>query len=120
MLQFESNWYVIKFLATLSRKLSTNLLIQKVGLVPNAFERTMSILTPYATPHENNTARDELWETLAIDRGAVAVDQETIEKHDLPDSMVFPWDTTKKVYIINAYHQLHCLVRNPPNAGAFE
>jgi len=80
----------------------------------------MSILTPYATPHENNTARDELWETLAIDRGAVAVDQETIEKHDLPDSMVFPWDTTKKVYIINAYHQLHCLVRNPPNAGAFE
>ena len=82
----------------------------EVGLVPNAFERTMSILTPYATPHENNTARDQLWDDIAVDRGAVAVDEKTVAEYGLPNSMVFPWDSTKQVYIVNAFHQLHCLV----------
>ena len=48
---------------------------------------------------------------MATDRGVVAVDQETIAKQGLTETIVFPWDPTKRVYIVIAFHQLHCLVR---------
>ncbi|PVH86413.1 hypothetical protein DL98DRAFT_359204, partial [Cadophora sp. DSE1049] len=57
----------------------------------------------------NNSARDALWNSLATDRGVVAVDQQTIAEKGLTDTIVFPWDPSKKVYIVIAFHQLHCL-----------
>ena len=31
-------------------------------------------------------------------------------EHNLPPSQRFPWDTTKGVYTLSAFHTLHCLV----------
>ncbi|KAM3073409.1 hypothetical protein ACMFMG_004692 [Clarireedia jacksonii] len=80
-----------------------------VGILPNTMERTISDITPFSVRRENNSARDALWNSLATDRGVVAVDQETVAKHGLTETIVFPWDTTKRVYIVIAFHQLHCL-----------
>ncbi|KAH7351185.1 hypothetical protein BKA65DRAFT_550150 [Rhexocercosporidium sp. MPI-PUGE-AT-0058] len=80
-----------------------------IGLLPNTMERTISDITPFSFRSDNNSARDALWNSLATDRGVVAVDQETIAKQGLTDTITFPWDPTKRVYIVIAFHQLHCL-----------
>ncbi|KAH7390088.1 hypothetical protein BKA64DRAFT_645021 [Cadophora sp. MPI-SDFR-AT-0126] len=80
-----------------------------VGLFPNTLERTISDITPFSVRSDNNSARDALWNSLATDRGVVAVDQQTIAEKGLTDTIDFPWDPTKKVYIVIAFHQLHCL-----------
>lgn len=61
--------------------------------------------------NSNLTLRDKLWESIDINTGIVALDQEFIEEHKLPPSMVFPWDPSKNVYSTTAHHHLHCLVR---------
>ena len=30
----------------------------------------------------------------------------------LPPAQFFPWDTTRGIYLVNAYHNIHCLVRS--------
>ncbi|KAH6708875.1 hypothetical protein BKA61DRAFT_696765 [Leptodontidium sp. MPI-SDFR-AT-0119] len=86
-----------------------NCLSPTVGLLPNTLERTISDMTPFSHRSDNNSARDALWNSMATDRGVVAVDQETIAKQGLTETIVFPWDPTKRVYIVIAFHQLHCL-----------
>lgn len=54
--------------------------------------------------------RDELWSNLKYDRGVVFVDKETISELGLDETMTFPWNENKGVYILNAFHQIHCLV----------
>lgn len=64
--------------------------------------------TPYSLNH-NETQRDELWESIDINIGIVALDQDLITAQKLPLSMEFPWDSSKNVYSTTAHHQLHCL-----------
>jgi len=60
-------------------------------------------------PDGNETARDELWEAINIDRSVIVLDQEEAQRLGLEATDTFAWDSTKKVYIVNAFHQLHCL-----------
>lgn len=66
--------------------------------------------TPYDDPKLNGTLQSELWNLIDADRGIILMDQEHIDELGLDDSQSFPWDPSKKVYLVNAYHQLHCLV----------
>ena len=42
--------------------------------------------------------------------GFVAIDRQEAVDRRLPVSMYLPSDETKGVYLLEAYHQLHCLV----------
>ena len=54
---------------------------------------------------------DKAWEAIIPAHGLVAVDRQWAAEQNLPASMNLPSDSSKRVYIIDAYHQIHCLVR---------
>ncbi|OTA65773.1 hypothetical protein K449DRAFT_462875 [Hypoxylon sp. EC38] len=49
------------------------------------------------------------WDRIVPAFGFVAVNHTWAAEHNLPASMGLPSDSSKGVYIIDAYHQLHCL-----------
>ena len=59
---------------------------------------------------ENNTLADYLWDALDTDPVTVAISDVWAKQHHLPQSIRFPWDDSKGLYYIKAFHQLHCLV----------
>lgn len=63
--------------------------------------------TPYATTNLSEAA--SLWDDIDFDSGFIALDYKYAESKGLPKSQPFPWDDTKGIYLINAYHSLHCL-----------
>jgi hypothetical protein len=64
--------------------------------------------TPY-TDH-NETAADATWEALSIDVGVVALGDDWVKEKGLPPAQRFPWDHSKGIYVLSAYHSLHCIV----------
>ena len=65
--------------------------------------------------NENLTVASEAWEKLSGDPGVVALsDDWVVEKH-LPKALRFPWDETKGVYLLQSFHNLHCLVAAFPS-----
>ena len=59
---------------------------------------------------EQNAAVDKLWDDVLPAHGIVAVDHGWAAERRMPATMSLPSDSSKGVYIIDAYHQLHCLV----------
>lgn len=64
----------------------------------------------------NLTLADDLWKNLRPAFGTVALDHEWAAMRQLPKAQDFPADTTKGLYIIDGYHQLHCLVSSREQA----
>ena len=60
---------------------------------------------------EDNTLADQMWESISIDNGTVALDDSYIGRMGLPLSQRFPWDDSKGIYLLNGFHSMHCLVR---------
>ena len=60
--------------------------------------------------HENRTISDALWDKLDSSPIVVALDQDYTESHDLDPSIPFPWDQSKGLYHLKAFHHIHCLV----------
>lgn len=79
----------------------------EVGLHRNAITKKTGIATDYSI---NTTLRDQKWADIKYDRGAVILDEKTVSQNKMENTLIFPWDSTKRVYIVKAYHQLHCLV----------
>ena len=52
-----------------------------------------------------------LWDHILPSHGIVAVDRKWASRQRWPESMRLPGDDNKGVYLLEAYHQLHCLVR---------
>ena len=67
--------------------------------------------TAYSPKGKNHTESDALWEQILPSHGFVAVDRQWADEHQWPVSMYLPSDHSKGVYLLEAYHQLHCLVR---------
>ena len=66
--------------------------------------------------HLNQTAAylvDEAWDEINPGHGVVALDHNLAAAQGLPTSMSLPSDSFKGVYILDAYHQIHCLVSQP-------
>lgn len=63
----------------------------------------------------NRTIANAAWEEVRIDLGLVALSDAFVEEHALMPSQRFPWDASKGIYLINAYHNLHCLVSFLPS-----
>lgn len=59
---------------------------------------------------ENLTEANLAWDAIRTDLAAVALDSQWIESHNLAPSMRSPTDAMKHIYILEAYHVLHCVV----------
>ena len=64
--------------------------------------------TPYSPKNHNES--DALWDAIVPSHGFVAMDEVWAFSRHWPDSMRLPSDGNKRVYLLEAYHQLHCLV----------
>lgn len=53
---------------------------------------------------------EDLWDKITPAHGIVAVEHRWAAEKQLPATINLPSDATKGVYIIDAYHQMHCLV----------
>ena len=60
----------------------------------------------------NRTIEDEAWRSpdLVPDTGLVALSDDWVRSMSLPKAQRFPWDDSKGIYLLNGFHNLHCLV----------
>jgi len=76
----------------------------------------METLEPYhfhsSYVDSNHTIRDARWNEFESERGWVALSHAWATQHGMSEGLSMPDDSEKGLFIINAYHQMHCLVRN--------
>lgn len=51
-----------------------------------------------------------MWESLDTSAGEISLASQWAQEKNLPDSTPFFWDKGRNVYLLNAYHSLHCMV----------
>ncbi|KAF2656068.1 hypothetical protein K491DRAFT_555837, partial [Lophiostoma macrostomum CBS 122681] len=63
------------------------------------------------TPLEahNDTEQDDIWARTHYDIGQIALSDDYAQSVGLPRAQRFPWDSSKGIYLLNAYHNLHCV-----------
>ena len=79
------------------------------GLVRNVSVPIYSS-TEYGPAVGTQEERDALWGALDISPGTIALSDDFAAQNGLPLSQRFPWENSKGIYIIGAFHQMHCLV----------
>lgn len=57
----------------------------------------------------NQTLQDELWDSVVWTHGMIAVDREWATSQKWHDTMPLPEDKSKGIYLLEAYHEVHCL-----------
>lgn len=57
----------------------------------------------------HRTKSDQKWAEIDFSTGIVAISDKEARELNLPQSQRFPWDNSKGIYLLNAYHNLHCL-----------
>lgn len=67
--------------------------------------------TEYGPAVGTQEERDALWGALDISPGTIALSDEFAAQNGLPRSQRFPWDQSKGIYILGAFHQMHCLIK---------
>ena len=60
--------------------------------------------------HHNRSIADAAWDSWVVDPGIVALPHEWVKAKMLPQSQHWPWDKDKGIYLLNGFHNLHCLV----------
>ena len=63
----------------------------------------------YGPEITNHSLADERWEAIDINDGIIVLDDDYALEHNLSPSQRFPWDPSKGVYLLNSFHNLHCL-----------
>uniref|UniRef100_A0A093V894 Cyclochlorotine biosynthesis protein O n=1 Tax=Talaromyces marneffei PM1 TaxID=1077442 RepID=A0A093V894_TALMA len=58
---------------------------------------------------EDQTVQDEMWESIVWTHGLIAVDQEWAKSQNWPETMARPNNGSQAVYLLEAYHEVHCL-----------
>ncbi|GLA81336.1 hypothetical protein AtubIFM56815_004980 [Aspergillus tubingensis] len=84
---------------------------------PSAFAQVDLLRTTWKEFHwnteyspQNHSDADQLWAAINPAHGIIAVDRQWAAQNHWPESMTMPDDDSKGVYLLEAYHQLHCLV----------
>jgi len=78
-----------------------------VGLKQNELQVKWDQQSVYSSA--NTTERDHVWDRVNHDIGVVAVPKKWAQEKGLPLGSTWPWNPDKAIYLVNAYHQLHCL-----------
>ena len=72
------------------------------------------VLTPFRDDtmfaSHNRTIADIAWDSWVMDPGIAALSHEWVKQKVLPQAQHWPWDGNKGVYLLNGFHNLHCLV----------
>ncbi|KAL1641070.1 hypothetical protein SLS58_006342 [Diplodia intermedia] len=63
--------------------------------------------TPWSS--NNDSEADQLWDNINTAHGHIAVDRDWATAHNWAPSMEIPDRPDKAMYLLEAYHQLHCL-----------
>lgn len=58
---------------------------------------------------EDQTVQDEMWNSIVWTHGLIAVDQEWAKSQNWPETMARPNNGSQAVYLLEAYHEVHCL-----------
>lgn len=61
----------------------------------------------------NTSKRDHMWDAINHDSDIVAVSKTWALEKGLELGADFPWDESKTIYLVNAFHSLHCIVSSP-------
>lgn len=59
---------------------------------------------------ENETEAAQAWSAIEPGHGVVALDPQWAALNGLPATKAHPINSNKAVYIVEAYHAIHCLV----------
>ncbi|KAI4151123.1 MAG: hypothetical protein L6R39_002104 [Caloplaca ligustica] len=74
--------------------------------------------TKYSSRNHNES--NALWEAVRPSHGFIAMDEGWASRRNWPESMKLPSNDSKRVYLLEAYHQIHCLVSVPMGHGLFD
>ncbi|KAF2873319.1 hypothetical protein BDV95DRAFT_592708 [Massariosphaeria phaeospora] len=84
--------------------------------IPEVYAKVDSIKTTWTKfwwwteySDSNHTTTNELWDAILPSHGFVAMDLQWAAGRNWPETMRLPSDPSKGVYLLEAYHQLHCL-----------
>lgn len=61
----------------------------------------------------NRSLADAAWESWVVDPGIVALPHNWVKGKMLPQAQHWPWDEDKGLYLLQGFHNMHCLVRKP-------
>jgi len=68
---------------------------------------------PWAVSSEYNSENldyaNALWDNLSFAQGIISLSEDFVKSKGLPSAQPFPWDTSRGLYLINGYHNLHCM-----------
>ena len=53
----------------------------------------------------------ELWDGMTFDADMLYISPDYADSMELLPSQSFPWDLNRKIYLLNGYYNLYCLVR---------
>ncbi|KAM0144230.1 hypothetical protein ACHAO1_000513 [Botrytis cinerea] len=73
---------------------------------------TVSVInssSPYGLGSKSEVERSILWESLDTSTGEISLDTKWANEQGLPDSEPFFWNKSRSIYLVNAYHSVHCL-----------
>ncbi|KAF7881961.1 uncharacterized protein EAF02_006649 [Botrytis sinoallii] len=59
--------------------------------------------------NDDEEEEDKSWTAIEAGHGLVSVAPEWAAARGLPDSLIHPRDSSKRVYVIEGYHGIHCL-----------
>ena len=67
---------------------------------------------------KNRSVADDAWKSplLAPETGLVAMPDDWVTTKGLPIAQRFPWDNSKGLYVLNGFHNMHCLVSSRSSA----
>jgi hypothetical protein len=82
-------------------------MVARVDELPTMYRR-FDWWTEYSD--KNDTEVDAMWDAISPPHGFIAVDHQWAKEQHWPDSMHLPSDHSKAVYLLEAYHMIHCLV----------
>lgn len=71
--------------------------------------KPLNLLSSYVS--SNSTIRDSHWDTFDSDRGWVALPHSWAHENHISPGLNLPDDESQGLFILDAYHQMHCLVR---------
>ncbi|EZF36239.1 hypothetical protein H109_03621 [Trichophyton interdigitale MR816] len=78
----------------------------RIDTLPSKFTR-FNWWTEYSD--KNFTETDAAWDSMNTAHGFIAMDRKWAKERHWPDSMHLPSDDSKNVYLLEAYHLLHCV-----------
>ena len=82
----------------------------RIASLPKDLSIPYSNRSIYLSP--NKTAQEIAWKQIDEDghEGVIALSATDAQSRGLLPAQRWPWDKSKSIYIINGYHQLHCVV----------